>query len=56
MVKGNVEYYLNCLEKYCVNNNNLYYKDIKEILKNCGLYNNGFLRSIVDNYVFNVFF
>lgn len=53
MAKGNVEYYLNCLEKYCANNNNSYYKDIKEILKNCGLYNNGFLRSIVDNYAFN---
>ncbi|MFC6653990.1 hypothetical protein [Paenibacillus rhizoplanae] len=53
MAKENDKYYLDCLDKYCSNNNNSHYKDIKEILKNCGLYNNGFLRRIVDNYAFN---
>lgn len=53
MAEENVKHYLDCLEKYCSNNDNSYYKDIKEILKNCGLYNNGFLRRIVDNYAFN---
>lgn len=53
MAEENVSYYLECLERYCSNNNNSYYKDIKDILKNCGLHNNGFLRRIVDNYAFN---
>ncbi|MCT8977890.1 hypothetical protein N4T77_14920 [Clostridium sp. CX1] len=49
----NVTHYIQCLERYCSNVNNNTYNEIKEILQKCGLYNNGFVRKIVDKYAFN---